>query len=49
MLLGIAPVILGAGNPHFTERAIARPLELIETRPIDSGGVLIRYRVPATV
>lgn len=45
LLLGIAPVVLGSGTPFFKEADTARPLSLIESRAVDSGGVLLRYRV----
>lgn len=45
LLLGIAPVILGSGAPFFKEAEAGRSLDLIDTRAVDSGGVLLRYRV----
>ncbi|QSB04619.1 dihydrofolate reductase family protein [Natronoglycomyces albus] len=45
LLLGVAPVVLGSGTPHFKHGAAKRPLSLIESRPLDTGGVLLRYRV----
>lgn len=44
LLLGIAPVILGSGTPFFTTSEAARSLELLESRAVDTGGVLLRYR-----
>ncbi|MGQ7788580.1 dihydrofolate reductase family protein [Nesterenkonia sp. K-15-9-6] len=45
LLIGIAPVILGSGTPLLKERVAARPLRLLESRVVDTGGVLLRYRV----
>jgi dihydrofolate reductase len=47
LLIGLAPVILGAGTPLFKPARSARPLELLEARAIDTGGVLLRYAVPS--
>lgn len=44
LLLGIAPVILGSGTPFFATSEAARPLELLESHAVDTGGVLLRYR-----
>ncbi len=44
LLIGIAPVILGRGNPLFSPGP-QRPLTLLESRSIDTGGVLLRYAV----
>ncbi|MGC0143662.1 dihydrofolate reductase family protein [Pseudactinotalea sp. Z1732] len=46
VLLGIAPVLLGAGTPLFKGAHGPRGLTLIESRTVDTGGVLIRYGVP---
>lgn len=43
IMLGVAPVLLGTGAPLFTSGADTRPLELLESRTLDTGGVLIRY------
>ena len=42
--LGLAPVVLGEGNPLFKPSANATAMELIEARPLKSGCVLLRYR-----
>ncbi len=47
LLIGVAPVILGEGTPLFKPASTPRPLDLVEARPIDTGGVLLRYAVPA--
>ena len=48
--LCVAPVILGGGNPLFKESSERMNLELLEERPLKSGGVILRYRgeKPAT-
>ncbi|GAA4285636.1 dihydrofolate reductase family protein [Brevibacterium daeguense] len=46
LLVGVAPVILGSGTPLFKPASSLRPLELINARTLDSGGVLLRYTVP---
>lgn len=45
LLVGIARVILGAGTPLFKPVEAPRPLRLLESRPTDTGGVIIRYAV----
>jgi dihydrofolate reductase len=42
--LCIAPVVLGAGTPLFKPSAAAVNLALIDTRPLQTGGVILRYR-----
>jgi len=39
----IVPVILGGGNPHFKPAAEQTRLTLLETRPLKTGGVILRY------
>ena len=46
LLIGVAPVLLGAGHPFFKPASSPRPLELVESRPPDTGGVLLRYEEP---
>lgn len=41
----IHPVLLGAGTPAFLDSGDRRKLELIESRPLDGGCVLVTYRV----
>ncbi len=41
----IAPVLLGQGNPLFKQHAASEPLELVETRGLKNGGVLLDYRL----
>ena len=40
----LAPVVLGSGTTLFGHRLPRRRLELLETRPLVSGAVLLRYR-----
>ncbi len=47
LLIGVAPVILGEGTPLFKPASAPRPLDLVETRATDTGGVLLRYAVPS--
>jgi dihydrofolate reductase/uncharacterized damage-inducible protein DinB len=46
LLIGVSPVILGRGTPLFKAAERPRPLDLIESSPLDTGGVLLRYAVP---
>jgi dihydrofolate reductase len=39
----VAPVVLGEGTPLFGRGLPRRRLELLETRPLGSGGVILRY------
>ena len=41
----IHPVLLGAGVPAFLDTGSRIKLELIESRPLDGGCVLVMYRV----
>ncbi|TXH06856.1 MAG: dihydrofolate reductase [Candidatus Moraniibacteriota bacterium] len=43
--LCIAPTILGRGRRLFTEGYATRNLELLESRALSNGGVILRYRV----
>lgn len=45
LLLGIAPVVLGSGNPFFKAAHRQRDLILLETHVADTGGVILRYAV----
>ncbi|WP_437583962.1 dihydrofolate reductase family protein [Paramicrobacterium sp. CJ85] len=47
LLIGVAPVILGEGTALFKPAPSVRPLQLLEARAIDTGGVLLRYAVSA--
>lgn len=42
--LCLVPIILGGGNPLFKNDGARKDLELIESRPFKSGGVLLRYK-----
>lgn len=41
----LAPIILGAGNPLFKFPTDSTSLELLETRQLKTGGVILRYKV----
>lgn len=41
----LAPVVLGAGNPLFKSPSESISLKLLETRPLKTGGVILRYEV----
>ena len=42
--LCIAPVLHGKGRPLFSAGRIPQELELLETRPLTTGCVILRYR-----
>lgn len=42
--LCLAPIILGSGNPLFKARAERLNMTLIETRPLKTGGIILRYQ-----
>lgn len=44
--LCLVPTVLGDGNPLFKKNEARRDFELIEARPFNSGGVLLRYARP---
>ncbi|ACM25415.1 dihydrofolate reductase [Agrobacterium rhizogenes] len=39
----LVPVVLGAGNPHFKPAGEQRPMKLIDSRPLKTGAVILRY------
>jgi dihydrofolate reductase len=39
----LVPVVLGAGNPHFKPASEQRPLKLIDSTPLKTGAVVLRY------
>jgi dihydrofolate reductase len=43
--LCVAPTILGKGRRLFTDTNIQRNLKLLEARPLQNDGVLLRYEV----
>lgn len=45
--LCVAPVVFGAGNPLFKSRQARIGLELISSRALQSGGMLLVYRPKA--
>lgn len=43
--IGIAPVILGSGQPLFTEKGrLAKNLELLSVKKLATGGVILTYK-----
>lgn len=42
----LAPVVLGAGHPLFKPSDRRIDMTLLETRPLKTGGVILRYAVP---
>jgi dihydrofolate reductase len=46
VILGLAPVFLGAGAPLLPRRIATPPLELQEARSYGTTFVMLRYRVP---
>ncbi len=43
--LCVSPTILGKGRHLFNDTNIKRKFKLLETRPLQSGGVILRYEV----
>lgn len=43
--LCVAPTILGKGRHLFTDTNTQRNLKLLEARPLENGGVILRYEV----
>lgn len=43
--LCIAPIILGKGRRLFTDKHTTQNLKLLESRPLQTGGVILRYEV----
>jgi dihydrofolate reductase len=43
LIVTVVPVVLGEGKPLFDNRLSGGPLQLIGTRPFDSGMVELRY------
>ena len=42
--LALTPIILGGGNPLFKSSAERKQLKLVESRPLKSGCVILRYQ-----
>lgn len=40
--LGLVPVVLGGGTPHFKPSPRPRPMKLLEAKPLKRGGALLR-------
>jgi dihydrofolate reductase len=45
--LGVFPIVLGSGKRLFRELDEARKLRLVDSRPTNTGGVLLTYRPAA--
>lgn len=43
--LCVAPIILGHGRLLFTDENTTRNLKLLESRPLQNGGIILRYEV----
>ncbi len=43
LMVCVVPVLLGKGTPLFKPAERQKPLKLIESRPLQSGGVILRY------
>lgn len=43
----LAPVVLGAGQPLFKPSDRRIDMTLLEARPLKTGGIILRYAVPA--
>ena len=41
--LCLAPIVLGRGTPLFKASSETMKLKLLETRPLKSGGIILRY------
>lgn len=41
----LAPVVLGSGNPLFKPDSPRRDVTLLESRPLKTGGLILRYGV----
>lgn len=41
----LAPVVLDTGNPLFKPGNPRRDMDLLESRPLKTGGLIVRYRV----
>lgn len=39
----LVPVVLGGGNPHFKPAETPRQFKLLESRPVKTGAVILRY------
>jgi dihydrofolate reductase len=45
LIVTIVPVVLGAGKPLFDRRLPGGAMQLVGTRPFDSGMVELRYEL----
>ncbi len=39
----LVPVVLGSGNPHFKPASEQLPMKLIDSTPLKTGAVILRY------
>lgn len=46
--LCLVPVVLGAGNPLFKPADESLKMRLLETRPLTTGGIILRYAPDST-
>lgn len=46
--LCVVPVVLGEGNPLFKAHPEQVKMQLVDTRPLETGGVILRYRPDGT-
>ena len=44
----LVPVVLGSGNPYFKPAAEQRPMTLIDSSPLKTGAVILRYEPTKT-
>jgi dihydrofolate reductase len=48
IMLCVVPVLLGKGTPLFKPADQRKPLKLLESRPLASGGIILRYETEKT-
>jgi len=48
IMLCVVPVLLGQGTPLFKPANQSKPLQLLESRPLASGGIILRYGTEKT-
>lgn len=42
--IGVAPVVLGSGNPLFRSGSLPQDLSLVSSRTLETGGVILTYQ-----
>ena len=45
LIVTVVPVVLGTGKPLFNDRLPGGPMQLVGSRPFDSGMVELRYEI----